>query len=310
MLHLQSSFFRTALAALTGVLCLNVESPAFAGTWKIRFTQGVKPNQMALACESEAMYMDFLREHAWCVSRLRYRGEVVGQPSGATGSVFQWNGQAIGTGHGGEVVRSLALMVDGRTVPLVVDGAVRFRASEDRWEGREIRLLKKSVIGPFTHEAEFHLPASCDRYAVEHRYVVNEEWRQGKFTGYTYVFMQMMPPEFAEWLLRKQDGSVRQGRLTGEAGFVFRDEPGRVIACYAPAKKLGVAYIYPEEYLLHNHILDRGEKDRKFRAALVKRDGYVVGEAFSYRMKIVPFSSDPEVWPAVVSALARQTFEP
>lgn len=278
---------------------------AAASTWKVQFAPGPKANRHVLAIESRDLYVDFLLQHAWCVARLRYRGEIIGQPSGATGTVVTWNGKASGTGHGGEGVNEVTLTVDGRDVPLVAGGTARYPAtSPETWSGSDVRLRKRSVIGPFDHEAEFHLPASGGHYAVQHRYTVNAAWPAGKITGYAYAFMHMMPTAFTAWSYRKADGTAKQGTMLGKTGLVFDREPFVSLVCYAPEKNVGVAYVYPREYELHNHLLDRGDEDRKFRAAFVQREGYAVGDTFSYEMKVVPFTATDATWRNAAGALA------
>jgi hypothetical protein len=91
---------------------------------------------------------------------------------------------------------------------------------------------------------------------------------------------------------------------------VLSDEPFRALACHAPAKQLGIAFVYPREYGLLNHLLDRGSKDRKFRAALAKREGYAVGDAFAYRMKVVPFTASHAAWMASAKAIFNDPLKP
>ena len=302
---------RTPLGvALITLLLQLLPSSLHAQTWTIKFAPGPKAGRQVLACESRDLSVDFLVQHAWCVSRIRHRGEVVGQPSGATGCVITWNGKATGTGHGGEVVRDITLTVNGKATPLLVDGAPRYNVESDAWSGNEVILLKRSVIGPFNHEAEFHLPAGGDHYTVEHRYQVNSEWPKGKITGYAYIFMHMMPTGFTEWLLEKDDGSAKSGALNGAKGYAFQDEPFRALACYAPEKHLGIAYIYLRESNLLNHLLDRGDEDRKFRASLAKREGYAVGDTFAYQMKVVQFTAAPADWKVATKAIIRETRKP
>ncbi len=298
-------FERNGIGLLLVGLAIACLPCAAAPTWKIQFAPGPKANRHVLAIESRDLYVDFLLQHAWCVARLRYRGEVIGQPTGATGTVVTWNGQATGTGHGGEVVHDITLTVDGRDVPLVASGTARFPAtSPETWSGSEVRLHKRSVIGPFDHEAEFHLPASGAHYTVQHRYTVNATWPAGKITGYAYAFMHMMPTAFTEWTFRKADGTTKQGTMLGKMGLVFDREPFVSLVCFAPGKNVGVAYVYPREYELHNHLLDRGDEDRKFRAAFARREGYAVGDTFAFEMKVIPFAANDATWRNAAGSLA------
>lgn len=256
---------------------------------------------MLLAVRSKAFRVTFNERHAWNVAEIRYKEHIVGQISGATGTVIHWDGQAMGTGHGGEVTESLMLSIDGRDVPVVTDGKPAFKLT-DTHSASAVMLTRRSTIGPLRVCARFEFPAGTAHYRVTQSYEVLEAITPERFAGYKYAFMHMMPESFTEWLTIKADGTTRSGHHPPGKSTSPRDldaelqPPLRALACYDPTSGLGIAYRFPTEYPGQNQLLHRGGEDNKFRALYFRDEGYSKGERFEFVMSVIPFEATRETW--------------
>lgn len=287
---------------LTTLLALISVSTRSADDWRsISFERQPKKNSVLLAVRSAAFSVTFNERHAWNVAEIRYKDRIVGQSSGATGTVIHWDGQAVGTGHGGEVVESLTLTLDGREVPLVQNGKSLFKMT-DSHRASEVTLTRLSMIGPLRVRARFEFPAGTVHYRVTQSYEVLEAITPERFAGYKYAFMHMMPESFTEWLTIKADGTTLSGHHPPGKSTSPRDldaelqPPLRVLACYDPTSGLGIAYRFPTEYPGQNQLLHRGGEDNKFRALYFRDEGYSKGERFEFVMSVIPFEATRETW--------------
>jgi|GEM_PF-6481069 len=270
-----------------------------------------------LEIENDTLSVDFSIRTFWTVHEIFYKGTRVNQSSGATGTVIHWDGEAIGTGHRGkkrsEELHEVMLTVDGTSHTLFADGAQKvpkdFVAS-----GRQITLLKKSVIGPLRHEAQFDFDMAGKYYIATHRFEVIETITPERFKGYRYVFMQMMPKDMSLWRLFGSDHEPGHGEASRpdpqldkkKQTKLFDRVPMKALACYSPTNKVGIAYVYPEKYPGVNHYLDRFWKDNKFRGILFEKDSYEVGEKFEYRMRVQPFSAAPDNWQQIATGVVEE----
>ncbi len=279
---------------------------------RIAFERLPKKNSVLLAIRSDALSVSFNQRHAWNVAEIRFKDRIVGQISGATGTVIHWDVKATGTGHGGEVVEGLTLTLDGRDVPLVENGRVAFKMT-DTHTAREVVLTRHSIIGPLRVRARFEFPADAAHYLVTQSYEVMEAITPERFAGYKYTFMHMMPLAFTDWQTFRADGTSRSGQNTPAQEKKPRntaDEintPFRALACYAPEWRTGIVYAYPREYEGSNHLLHRAGEDHKFRAMLFRETGYAKGETFEFQMKVAPFEAAPDAWNARAQSLASPT---
>lgn len=287
------------------------------GPWKIWFKQHLVDRGnytlklTLLEIASPKIKVAFITDNTWCVYRIMHAERMMNSPTGGTGTVVHWDGKPVGTVHGGEVVQDVALSVDGNTIPLLGNQKPVF----DRkaiWSGGKIILKKTSLIGPFKHEAEFEFGADQSSYAATHRYEVVTQITPERFKGYRYVFMQMMPPEFSEWVRFGADDKAVSGQLLlPDEKAKTRDraiwnERVRAVACYAPDWQAGIVYAYPELYEGLSHLVDRGRKDRKYRGILFTKDKYDVGEKLEWRMRCTVFDAAADQWRSKSETLARQ----
>lgn len=282
-------------------LCLALTASLHAGDglWQVSFEQA--KNRVFLRVRGNTFGVTFNQRHAWNVAEILFKDRLVGIPSGATGTVIHWDGKAVGTGHGGEVVESFTLTLDGREVPLQQGDTALFKL-EDTHEAREVVLSRRSLIGPLRTEVRFVFAAGAEHYTVTKRFEVMEDITPERFAGYAYTFMQMMPEDFTEWMTFRPDGTGLSGHNAPGKNSQPRDPaaeintPFQALACYAPEWGVGIVYAYPREYEGENHLLHRGGQDNKFRARLFRDSGYEKGEKLEFTMKVFPFESSPEGW--------------
>lgn len=260
---------------------------------------------------SPAMKVDFEAQQTWCVYRIFHGPHMVGSPLGGTGSVVHWDKKPVGTVHGGEVVHEATLRVGDSVIPLSLNGRRQFKP-DATWGGDHIILQKKSTIGPFEHEAVFEFGSDPTSYLVTHSYTAIEPITAERFAGYRYVFMQMMPPEFNDWLRIDADGKLLTGRVTPSTGGskdrVVWTERVQSLICFASAWNTGVVYSYPQAYEGLSHFVDRGQKDRKFRGILFTRDSYNTGDKLQWQMRVSVFDANEKNWHDVGLRLSPAPF--
>lgn len=253
------------------------------------------------------MRVDFFPDTFWTIGRIFIDNEMVGQDSGGTGSVVHWDGKPVGTVHRegdlSEKLLETVVIVDGKTTPLTTQSTSA--AGEIRvdpvsvYRGSGFVLIKKSVIGPFLHEARFTIEASSNTIRIRHHYEAMEDITPERFDGYRYVFMHMMPLDLTEWLTVNADKTITEGTLREIDANKDREiwrRPVLAFAAYSPWRGAGVAYAYPALYAGGNHFIYRQGKDTKFRGILFDRDHYQKGEKLDWEQRVIPFSSRPEEW--------------
>lgn len=298
---LRTSFSRAALSAALllgyGMLC-NAATVSF----EIR----AEPKKKIPVCNfnSGKLSVDFRTDTFWTISDILWEGKVVGQKSGGTGSVVTWDGKPVGTVHrSGDVSEKLIsvdLIVDGKTIPLVTDSKPVYKP-DDKIEGNNFVLVKKSNIGPLLHEARFTLSGTSPSIQMRHDYQVTEEITPERFKGYRYAFMHMMPIAMSEWVVREVDDKITPGTLNEQDLKKERTiwtRSIRGVACYAPSESVGIAYLYLENYPGNSHLVCRPSKDIKFRGILFDRDTYAVGEKLSWSLSLIPFTATSDTWQA------------
>lgn len=274
-----------------------------------------------LSVSNREFTVTFIKSMAWTLHSIAFKGKAVnlGQGSAATGTVISWltpkTGKLdwAGTGHGRETVNEVVLIVDGTTNRLVTRGKDVYDRTKT-FSGRKISLLKQSTIGPFSHEAQFDLPATGSYYVVTQRYRFNESVTTNRFSG-GYTFMQMMPRTMNEWITLAADGTTKEGRV--DAAAIDADEKSRqtvvplgafkALVCYSPEWKMGVAYVFAQEYSGDNHINQRPRKDIKFRASLMTNTCYNASDKLEFHLKVAPFEADPTEWKEKGKTLGMKT---
>ena len=82
-------------------------------------------------------------------------------------------------------------------------------------------------------------------------------------------------------------------------------ENWKTLVAYSAALKTGVVYNYPKAYAGSNHVYARTKKDKKWRAMLVKREGWKVGDVPELKLKVTPFAAEAGEWKDKGRGIAR-----
>lgn len=220
--------------------------------------------------------------------------------------------QTIGTVHGGELVRSVRLEVDGKPCVFVKDGKLQEEAKAT-YSGKALTLVKESVIGPLDHTATFRFRDGVEGYEAVHRFTSNAEMARGHFASYAYTFMHMMPLSFCDFMVDRGDGTTWEGRaeVKEEKDRMLINEPWKTLIAYSQEMKCGVVYNFPARTAAPNHVNVRGGKDKKWRAEPPRRDRWQPGESMELTLHVIPFAATPEEWKARGKAIAAaDVFKP
>lgn len=282
------------------------ECMAWFGSYWQKFG-GSYRERPTFSIDTDTVRVEFSTDTFWTITRLFYKNELMGQDSGGTGTVVHWDGKPVGTVHRdgniSEHLRNVELTVDGRSIPLAAGGTSpsgQITATlSATWSGKQIILTKRSVIGPFQHQAQFIIDSSSTTVKICHDYEALEEITPQRFSGYRYVFMHMMPLDMTEWLTVNGDATTSSGStqsLGSGKNQQLWQRSIRGLACYSPTRKLGMAYAYPQSYPGESHFIYREGKDIKFRGILFDRDHYEKGEKLHWELALTPFAVNSENW--------------
>lgn len=276
------------LSFLAAAACAAADESAWA----------VKQTQTRVEFDSGSLFLDFEESCAWTMRNMKYKGRNIIIPAGWNGTVLQAKGKWFGTGHGGEQVKSLDILLNGVDI-VEFDGASPVR---------EARMIKESNIGPLDLRVEIVFPESGDRIVEKHTYTVVEEL-PGKF-NFLYAFMHMNDNAFNQWLAILEAGEEVEG-VAGKGDNKFslgRDIKGLIF--YNEAAETGVAYVYPEVYAgadsFKNSIWDRARDNKFYFRPEVLAKGYKPGDKFAFTIKVIPFQARPGDWRAKGRDLAMQ----
>ncbi len=296
---------------ILGVSLLGLATPAAQGEVTARFDSFLKTRgdytyqQPVFAVNNGPLRIDFFPTTFWTIGRIFYHDAMVGQPTGGTGTVVHWDGEAVGTVHrsekGQEQLISAVLEVDGKPHDLLT------ASKEDTWSGQNMTLIKTSRVGPFLHRATFILRDGADTLIIRHDYRAEVEITAERFQGYCYVFMHMMPESFLAWMrLDAQTPSMLKDTIeTGGKPKTLWTEDIQGLACYSPTEKLGVVYAFPEGQHGLSHLVYRSGKDVKYRAILFDQEGYPAGTELSWSELLTPFQSPADHWEKVAEGILR-----
>ncbi|MBT3374721.1 MAG: hypothetical protein HN742_31700 [Lentisphaerae bacterium] len=279
----------TEAAAVAG---RDADAAVEAPQWRVRTVRDRKPEHVCI--DNGVIYVSLNRGQAWTIAQVTYkRDELVGQ-YGANGTVSAcakglWGGDKsgwVGTGHGGEIIESFHLIVDGK---------MHEYSSGVSLAGREVTTRKVSKLGPFRHTAEITFPASGDCLVEKHSYAVIEDAAGFKSM---YAFMHCMNKTIKDWSAVLAEGGSKEGRAADGLGKFVLQEEFKSLACWGDANRKGVVYIYPEIYAggdsFKNSIWDRKRDTKLYLRPQIP--SLEIGSHFSFSVKLVPFEAGPEDW--------------
>ena len=275
--------------------------------WTVRMFEKEQGNWFSV--ESKALYVDFMEGWSWTIRNIRYMGDEIAGEYGAHGSVVRMDTGPgpkdyyyIGTSHGFETVKSFSILVDGKE---------RETKPGKTCSGRTVVVRKESNLGPFDHQMEITFPASGDCIMEKHSYRVVEDLNE-RFS-FLFAFMHELNNALDQWLAVLADGKELEGKLLNCGdGRLALESDIKAVTLYSRMMRKGVTFVYPQVYKgarqlecelskgttehFGNTIVDRKYDNKLYFRPEVKGMRYQVGDAFEYRIKVIPFSAEPGEW--------------
>ena len=170
----------------------------------------------------------------WTIEKMFYGDHQFGLSNGHYGTVLTpKGGKWWGTGHnegGREVVHSLKLTVDGKSIPIKSDETIT---------GKRIELIKDSTIWKFKVRVEIVL---TDDYIYERTQM---EALEDCETNPLYYFMHIFPPTTTQWMAKLQEGKTEQG-LLNHAKNMQVNKNTQWVAQFDPTVKMGYLCYTPK----------------------------------------------------------------
>jgi len=191
------------------------------------------PDRGILVLKTTNYTVPMCAERAWTIQKIEYKGQAVAHDRGFYGTVLiPSGGRWWGTGHtegGREIVRSLALAVDGRQQPVKAGETVT---------GKKLTLQKDSAIWKFQCLSEVTV---TEDHIYERTQLEATEDVELKLL---YYFMHCFVPTTTKWIAELPGGDLTEGTLPSDGGFeVNRDT--RWVAQFEPTMQLGLLCYSP-----------------------------------------------------------------
>jgi hypothetical protein len=277
-----------------------------SATWKIKtFTDKhpvIKTKEVKyISIDNGTIYADFSDVSAWALRKIKYNNEIVVQ-----GRHGAWNGTVsnipknievggdkgwCGTGHGGDIINKVEIIVDGKAHPIADDITL---------EGKEIKFVKHSRQIALNHIMEITFPASGDYIIEKHSFEAIEPLKD-KF-NFMYGFMHCNNNSMKSWLalLDEKGNKTEAGICTKDDMTVSLKKDIKALTFYSQEMEKGIVYIFPEVYegsdTFKNSIYDRPHDNKFYFRPLIKKNEIKTGDKFEYQIKVIPFESSAEKW--------------
>lgn len=185
--------------------------------------------------------VDFRQPAEWTLGNVLYKGKPLLNYTGANQTVINVKRPVqagpdawIGSSHGGEILHSVVLKVDGKPYPL----GESFAAPA----GQEYQLVKESDIGPYRATTETTVTADGVREVIS-----LSEREASDQVRYLYVFMHCWNASLKEWLATLPDGSEVVDTFPLERTNLLKQDITS-LAVYSPENGIGAVMRYPEPY--------------------------------------------------------------
>ena len=149
---------------------------------------------------------------ACTLHKLHYKGKALLVNSGWMGSVIKCKvpkGQEpfIGTGHGGEVVKSIQVFANGKKINIVQKSQIV--------SGQVIKVIKDSTIGPLLHHSEITLTPEGLKQSF--KFEVNGDMSKVEFI---YLFMSIWNKSMNKYLAASKNEPIQQGTFIHNNKFI------------------------------------------------------------------------------------------
>ncbi len=212
-----------------------------------------------------AYQVEFSEAKAWTIRTLSWEGTELLTSTGGNQAVLRMPDPTradplfIGNVHGGEIIESFELEIDGKRYPVAPEA--QFPAAP------RYRVIKRSTMGPIRYHSEVTVSAE----GVEERARFE---KVGDLTGAQslYVFMHCWTKAMSHWLALLPDATTEEGQFTADGSNSLKKEI-RALALWSEEAKLGAVLAFDEVYAGKRplyHFLWNRKRDNKhyFQAAV------------------------------------------
>ncbi|GHC08485.1 hypothetical protein [Cerasicoccus arenae] len=251
-----------------------------------------------LTLEAGDYQLKFSERGAWTIDGLSYKGAQILVDNGANQTVVKLKARPdlpskyefVGTKHGGEVIESLILEVDGEQFPVKQP----FSAPK----GSVYKLIKVSRFAPY-FRGYWEVTLSSEGLTESARFDMLEDTFQ---VDYAYVFMHCWSPKMTEWEALLANGKIDSGVFPSKSNRALETDV-KATAFFSEADNVGAVLVYEKVY--------KGVSGRKsflkYRSDYYNKQYLCVNRnelaEENYECKIVGFSVPRNSWKAVAEEL-------
>lgn len=193
--------------------------------------------------------VEFAPKAGWTIKRVFYDANEMLSHTGSFGAVVNgWIDEDgikhnwTGSNHGGEVVKNLTLIADGKEHVLIANGnEMDLKDGLEIVIARKFSLRKISILGPYIHESILTFEGETIQEIFKFKVKGDDST-----VDFIYAFMHCFANSTDRWVAGLEDG-IQEGKFEDDNSFALRKDV-RWIGIYSEKLKTGVAYIYPEIY--------------------------------------------------------------
>jgi len=242
-------------------------------------------------------------DYGWTLRTLGYRGHPILVATGANGSTLNRRGPDdpksgfwIGSAHGGEQIKSIAAVVDGKRYEMnAADGV--FNVS-----GNLVEVEKRSLIGPY----EFTSRVALDENGLTEDYSF-KGIEDDESIKIFYPFMHCMSKELSQWIAFSGSGSRSSGTFRDDNSFTALGAI-KWFGAYSGSGGFGVVVSLAEPYEGKGNDANRfwnRRYDRKhyFWAHNSHHPSRTAGAPFHYISRLVAFEETPGQWQSKAASI-------
>ncbi|WPJ95870.1 hypothetical protein SH580_20865 [Coraliomargarita algicola] len=245
--------------------------------------------------------LEISKEAAWTINTLTYQGEEILMDTGAHQTVLKMKKKEgvpakyefIGTKHGGEIIESLTLEVDGVVYP--------FRQPLEAPAGDIYKFTKVSRYGPVRGTWTVILSEQGLEELADF-----EEVGDTSEVNYAYVYMHCWNPKMLTWSAILKDGGLEEGNFLGnvvEKG--IRDDITG-IALFSEKTGVGAVLAYPQVFpgVSNNKSFLKYRPSKYNKLYLMVNASRLVSESYSCKVKGFVADSTDEWKPMAMDLIA------
>ena len=236
------------------------------------------------------------KSYCWTIRSLKFRGTTLMADDGgcSNGTVLRTpieegaKSEWVGTGHGHEVVRAIALFVDGTERPLHPGATLA---------GSSFRLVKHSDLRVLDLEAVTELTATGVREM--HRYTVKADRPN---VALLYGFMHSFTATMTDWLVTAPDGVRHEGRFKNDNKNAFTGDLAWT-GVYNPAAGIGAAYVFHTANVKPVHFYwDRDTDGKLYFNPSLDTKTMKAGDRFAYAVSLAAYAAPTDAWKDAAAA--------